>query len=204
MAQARGTSVSHRSRPSQPSTPHSVRFGEGTPPGTKEPPKPQTEEQKQTQKLESKDEPSKPVAVPTTSTSHGSHTDTSNIKSPYDMSAADAMDDPMSYGGYIRPPRLPLPIEEEIHTPGSPIIAPQADIDAPIPNVEDLDHEVLPRKTSGLSNATGDEGSDDEELPIDKTKASVPFDFFWTGPAQKVYVTGSIFQWSRKAKLHPV
>lgn len=100
-----------------------------------------------------------------------------------------------------RPPRLPLPIEEEVHTPGSPIIAP-ADIGEPL-DAADLDGEGLPRKTSNLSNTTIDE-DDAEELRVDKTRPTVPTRLEWLRGGERVYVTGTIFQWNRKQRLHPV
>lgn len=108
----------------------------------------------------------------------------------------------MSYH-LTRPPRLPLPIEEEVHTPGSPIIAP-ADVDIPTLDIEPLD-EVLPRRSSALSNTTIDE-EDAEELRVDKTKATVPTTLEWLEGkgGEKVYVTGTIFQWNKKHRLHPV
>jgi hypothetical protein len=110
----------------------------------------------------------------------------------------------MSYH-LTRPPRLPLPIEEEVHTPGSPIIAP-ADVDAvaPVLDLENLENnDTLPRRSSALSNTTIDE-EDAEELRVDKTKASVPTPFEWKEGGEKVYVTGTIFQWNKKHRLHPV
>lgn len=100
-----------------------------------------------------------------------------------------------------RPPRLPLPIEEEVHTPGSPIIAP-ADIGEPV-DAADLDGDTLPRKTSNLSNTTIDE-DDAEELRVDKTRPTVPTRLEWLRGGERVYVTGTIFQWNRKQRLHPV
>jgi hypothetical protein len=108
----------------------------------------------------------------------------------------------MSYH-LTRPPRLPLPIEEEVHTPGSPIIAP-ADANAPLLNIEALEDEILPRRSSALSSTTAEDDEEAEELPVDKTKPSVPTDFEWRGGGEKVYVTGTIFQWNRKSKLYPV
>ncbi|EHL01703.1 putative SNF1 protein kinase subunit beta-3 [Glarea lozoyensis 74030] len=109
----------------------------------------------------------------------------------------------MSYH-LTRPPRLPLPIEEEVHTPGSPIIAPQ-DTDIPPLDSESLDQDTLPRRASALSNTTIDE-EDAEELRVDKTKATVPTTLEWLEGkgGEKVYVTGTIFQWNKKHRLHPV
>lgn len=106
----------------------------------------------------------------------------------------------MSY--LTRPPRLPLPIEEEEHTPGSPIIAP-ADIGEPVDSVDNLDAEGLPRRSSALSTTTVDE-EDAEELRVDKTRPTVPTRLEWLRGGEKVYVTGTIFQWNRKQRLHPV
>ena len=100
-----------------------------------------------------------------------------------------------------RPPRLPLPIEEEIHTPGSPIIAP-ADVSEPIGTVPSAeDQTVLTRRESGLSNATDED--DSEELRVDKTRPTVPTRIERLHGGHKVYVTGTPFQWSRKQRLHP-
>lgn len=105
--------------------------------------------------------------------------------------------------GYLaRPPRLPLPIETEVHTPGSPIIAP-ADIGEPVDDVDELDADGLPTRTSGLSTTTVDE-EDAEEFRVDKAKPTVPVRLEWTRGGGKVYVTGTIFQWNRKTRLLPV
>jgi hypothetical protein len=104
----------------------------------------------------------------------------------------------MSY--LTRPPRLPLPIEEELHTPGSPLLAP-ADTGEPVDEV-DLDAK-LPRQSSALSTTTIDE-EDAEELRVDKTRPTVPTKIEWLRGGEKVYVTGTIFQWNRKTRLHPV
>lgn len=109
----------------------------------------------------------------------------------------------MSYH-LTKPPRLPLPIEEEVHTPGSPIIAPaDVGIDATPLDIEHAEHEGLPRRTSALSNTTIDE-EDAEELRVDKTKATVPTIFEWLQGGERVYVTGTIFHWNKKHRLQPV
>ena len=141
------------------------------------------------------DQPSKPVDVPVPNAN-------AEFACPrsYSQSIEPSTQD-MSYH-LTRPPRLPLPIEEEVHTPGSPIIAP-TDIDAPVLDVEALDNDPLPRRSSALSNTTIDE-EDAEELRVDKTKATVPTVFEWKAGGEKVYVTGTIFQWNKKHRLHPV
>lgn len=103
-----------------------------------------------------------------------------------------------------RPPRLPLPIEEELHTPGSPIISP-SDLSSA------LDHDTvegaLPRKSSLLSSTTigDDEDEDtfqqpsDPEPPVTKT---IPTYISWKKGGNKVYVTGTFARWDRKFRLH--
>ncbi|PSS02446.1 hypothetical protein BD289DRAFT_449739 [Coniella lustricola] len=101
-----------------------------------------------------------------------------------------------------RPPRLPLPIEEEVHTPGSPIVAPTENSE-PVDAV-DLDSDGnIARKSSNLSNTTIDE-DDAEELRVDKTRPTVPTRLEWRRGGDRVYVTGTIFHWNRKQRLHPV
>lgn len=162
---------------------------------------------------EDHDAPTKPVDVPVSSNSqHNNPDDTSSARSspqfgddplltsvPTSASVTD-----MSYN-LPRPPRLPLPIEEEIHTPGSPIIAPAVgeSIEALEGNLErEAEKEAadLTRKSSGLSNTTDDE--DAEELRVDKSR-TMPTRIEWLQGGQKVYVTGTPFQWSRKQRLHP-
>ncbi|KAI0119630.1 carbohydrate-binding module family 48 protein [Daldinia grandis] len=150
------------------------------------------------------DEHSKPVAVPFSSShseqdssyGHDFQDEDSLISGPASSSIQD-----MSYP-HPRPPRLPLPIEEEIHTPGSPIIAPS---DADVKGVDDIasldDSASLTRRTSGLSNATDED--DTEELRVDKTRPTIPTRIEWSRGGQKVYVTGTPFQWSRKQRLLP-
>jgi hypothetical protein len=108
----------------------------------------------------------------------------------------------MSYQYTTRPPRLPLPIEEEVHTPGSPIITP-SDVNAPVLDLDTLEESALPRRSSALSSTTVDE-EDADELNVDTTKATVPTAFEWKRGGEKVYVTGTIFQWNKKHRLHPV
>jgi hypothetical protein len=103
-----------------------------------------------------------------------------------------------------RPPRLPIPIEEEVYTPGSPIISP-ADLSSA------LDHDAvegaLPRKTSLLSSTTLGEDDDDDsyhhptelETPVTKT---IPTTIEWKHGGDKVYVTGTFAAWDRKFRLH--
>lgn len=155
-------------------------------------------------KIDIRDQPSKPVDVPVPVSSNN---ETSSLRShshSIEPSGPPVLQD-MSYH-LTRPPRLPLPIEEEVHTPGSPIIAPTdvgTDVEAPALDIDPSDTDVLPRRASALSNTTIDD-EDAEELRVDKTGATVPTVFEWKRGGDKVYVTGTIFQWNKKHRLHPV
>ncbi|KAF2012573.1 carbohydrate-binding module family 48 protein [Aaosphaeria arxii CBS 175.79] len=100
---------------------------------------------------------------------------------------------------YSRPPRLPLPIEEEPHTPGSPIISP-ADID----NVIDIDSDALPRRAASVLSSTKDEEEEMEEefQPPAAGKLTVPTLIEWEGPGERVYVTGTFANWDKKYRLY--
>ncbi|KAI1106089.1 carbohydrate-binding module family 48 protein [Jackrogersella minutella] len=150
-----------------------------------------------------KDEHSKPVAVPF-SFSHSEQDSSYAHDSQYEeslISGPTSSIQDMSYH-INRPPRLPLPIEEEVHTPGSPIVAPSdADV-KPVDEIASLDDSnSIPRRASGLSNATDED--DTEELRVDKTRPTIPTRIEWSRGGQKVYVTGTPFQWSRKQRLLP-
>lgn len=216
-AQARGsTTTSHRPRNSQPhNVAHHSHSSSGTQPSpitnrnsvgpqlfdnTSEPQQFQSQPRPgQTQTTGVRDQPSRPVDVPVPA----ANMEHSPLKSDPELMEGSGLEvQDMSY--ITRPPRLPLPIEEEVHTPGSPIIAPtDVEIDAPILDVDPLDGETLATRNSTLSNTTIDE-EDAEELRVDKAKATVPTTFEWLRGGDKVYVTGTIFQWNKKHRLHPV
>ncbi|KAK0651778.1 carbohydrate-binding module family 48 protein [Cercophora newfieldiana] len=148
-------------------------------------------------------EPSKPVAVPYP---HNNN----NSPSPPRSSRPDSYEAshvPMSslqdISYLTRPPRLPLPIDEEVHTPGSPIIAP-TDVGQPLDDDASLDPEGLQRPPSNLSNSSTLEDEEVDELLVDKNRPTVPTRLEWRRGGDKVYVTGTIFQWNRKTPLHPV
>ncbi len=113
------------------------------------------------------------------------------------LEPADASQDylvPSSH--FNRPPRLPLPIEEEPHTPGSPIISPA-----------DIDHGeiegALPRRTSMLSSTTADDDDLGEEFKTPTPgRPTVPTLIEWEGEGERVYVTGTFAGWNRKYRLH--
>ncbi|KAK4148220.1 5'-AMP-activated protein kinase beta subunit, interation domain-containing protein [Dichotomopilus funicola] len=151
------------------------------------------------------DEPAKPVAVPNPLNSPSSPR---SPRSPHfddsDEVAVNALSSMQEVSYLTRPPRLPLPIEEEVHTPGSPIISP-ADVTEPIAaDIEGLDTATLAHPPSNLSDNSIPEEEDAEELLVDKTRPTVPTRLEWRHGGDKVYVTGTIFQWNRKTRLQPV
>ncbi len=101
------------------------------------------------------------------------------------------------------PPRLPLPIEEEVHAPGSPVIPPQGlssslhdeDVDGPIP-----------RQSSAISNTTIDEDELGDELqpyPYEAPPGGlVPTLLEWKQGGDRVYVTGTFTNWSKKHRMN--
>ena len=100
------------------------------------------------------------------------------------------------------PPRLPLPIEEEIHTPGSPIISP-ADLSSAL-HEDDVDG-ALPRRSSILSSTTVDEDDNeyDQGYMLEGSRGrTVPTLVEWKQGGDRVYVTGTFASWSRKYRMH--
>ncbi|KAH6606373.1 carbohydrate-binding module family 48 [Trichoderma cornu-damae] len=143
-----------------------------------------------------RDEPSKPVAVPIEGSLVRPHIP---AVPPY-VEAQLFSNNSLTDMYMMRPPRLPLPIEEELHTPGSPILGPDeslADIDL------GESSDALTRKSSALSTGTA-EDEEGEELRVDKTRPVVPTKIEWRGGGEKIWVTGTIFHWNRKHRLHPV
>ena len=101
------------------------------------------------------------------------------------------------------PPRLPLPIGEEVYTPGSPIISPQEFTEA----LQDLDSQGgIPRRSSILSSTTADDEDLDAEYQryaLDASKGrTVPTLVEWKQHGERVYVTGTFASWSRKYRMH--
>lgn len=102
-----------------------------------------------------------------------------------------------------RPPRLPLPIGEEVYTPGSPIISP-ADITSAL--IQDPLEAGLPRRSSILSSTTADDEENLDDLQsfgLDGgvKEAAVPTLIEWKQKGEKVYVTGTFAGWNRKFRL---
>lgn len=105
---------------------------------------------------------------------------------------------------FSRPPRLPLPIEEELHTPGSPIISP-ADVSGPVGPIEPLEElPGLPRRSSVLSSTTLDDDDLGDDLGSLEGGPHVPVPTLleWRESGDKVYVTGTFAGWDRKFRLH--
>ncbi|OAA71599.1 5-AMP-activated protein kinase, beta subunit, interaction domain protein [Cordyceps fumosorosea ARSEF 2679] len=151
-------------------------------------------------------EPSKPVDVPGVGAGTPGFSRTPGInRTDSEMAEAHLIASGSITDMYnARPPRLPLPIEEEVHTPGSPILGPdETAAGGEIPELEHESSDGLTRKSSGISQTTFDD-EDSHELRVDRSRPVVPTRIEWNGGGEKVYVTGTIFQWSRKQRLHPV
>ena len=100
------------------------------------------------------------------------------------------------------PPRLPLPIGEELHTPGSPIL--NADDASTALREEDVEG-ALPRQTSHVSSTTLDDEEFENELQpyaVEGSRKTVPTTVRWRQGGDKVYVTGTFASWSRKFRMN--
>ncbi|KAI9721447.1 MAG: hypothetical protein M1812_002209 [Candelaria pacifica] len=102
-----------------------------------------------------------------------------------------------------RAPRLPLPIDEESHTPGSPIISP-ADVSSAL-HRDDVDG-AFPRRSSILSSTATEEDEIADELhayTVDgEMRRTIPTVIEWKHGGERVYVTGTFAGWNRKFRLH--
>ena len=149
-------------------------------------------------KWRSKKEPSNPVTVPQRATSLRHKGPNSQLE----PSAPPRDDHYIPHSNLNFPPRLPLPIEEEIHTPGSPIFRP-AGISSAL-NDEDIE-ESIPRQSSVVSSTTIDDDDDigDELQPfsLNDTRRTVATVVQWKQSGDKVYVTGTFTSWSRKFRM---
>ncbi|WPH00797.1 snf1 protein kinase subunit beta-3 [Acrodontium crateriforme] len=119
--------------------------------------------------------------------------DVATFESPFSLPASD----------YSRPPRLPLPIEEEPHAPGSPIIT-SLDLGSSL-DANDVEG-AIPRRTSVLSSTTADEEEDTGHVEFatdaNSMAPTVSTTIEWKGAGDKIYVTGTFVNWERKFKLH--
>ena len=103
-----------------------------------------------------------------------------------------------------RPPRMPLPIGDATTTPGSPISGPEDSHIQSMP-ADQLLKEQLEKGVSNLSSVTLDGEEIVDELPSYASSGvgkAVPTYIEWSGPGQKVYVTGTFVNWEKKFKLH--
>lgn len=99
------------------------------------------------------------------------------------------------------PPRLPLPIGEEVHTPGSPIISAKGGLSTLYE--EDILEGQLPRPSSAISNTTleDDEYGSDVDSQAEDNRVRVPYTVNWKQPGEKVYITGTFTGWNKKFRL---
>ena len=102
---------------------------------------------------------------------------------------------------YIRPPRLPLPIEQEVLSPGSPIISPA---DVPGDPIGKDDEEVLNGRKGSLVSSTGydEDIGEDYNVPVPSAGPTLDTLIEWKQEGEKVYVTGSFSGWNKKHRLH--
>lgn len=106
---------------------------------------------------------------------------------------------------YSRPPRLPLPIEEEIYTPGSPIITPQEVSDSLNAQDDIIGGPLASRGSVLSSNADEDEDGDNDTFFAETSQSlqvRIPTKLEWNNPGEKVFVTGTFCDWDKKIKLH--
>ena len=105
------------------------------------------------------------------------------------------------HSNFAPPPRLPLPIGEEIHKPGSPIL----DAEGSSALHGDEVHGLLPRQTSTESSVTLEDelGNELRQYPsYEGHTGTVPTMVYWKHGGEKVYVTGTFTNWSRKYRLN--
>ena len=97
---------------------------------------------------------------------------------------------------------MPLPIQEEIYTPGSPILTPE-NLSSAL-HGDDVEG-TLPQHTSLLSHTTIDD-EDDHDLDYAETSKgkTVPTRIVWPYEGTKVYITGTFAGWSKKYRMHRV
>ncbi|CAL5868274.1 uncharacterized protein PFLUO_LOCUS2498 [Penicillium psychrofluorescens] len=141
-------------------------------------------------------DPSNPVQVPTSRHSAGRDSMAPSgppLNSYYSASAH-----------LQRPPRMPLPIGDATTTPGSPIVGPEDSHIQSLPADRLLDEQMdQDASTVGSSTLDGDEIADElQPYTVSGVGKAVPTLIEWTGPAEKVYVTGTFVNWEKKFRLH--
>ena len=135
-----------------------------------------------------------PVQVPIPS----HHTRRKTPDNTLEPSAPPADTDYVPMSNLNFPPRLPLPIQEEVYTPGSPIITPD-DLSTAL---QEDDEGALARHTSLLSHTTLDDDEDVAEIDQTVTGKTVPTHVEWKHGGNKVYVTGTFANWGKKYRMH--
>lgn len=103
-----------------------------------------------------------------------------------------------------RPPRMPLPIGDANTTPGSPIVGPEDSHIQSLPADRLLDEQMRQGITTLSSTTFDGEELVDELQPytVSGVGKAIPTLIEWTGPGQKVYVTGTFVNWEKKFRLH--
>jgi hypothetical protein len=125
-------------------------------------------------------------------------------------------DEPNSYliadPEYTRPPRLPLPVNNEKHVDEeppdlSPLLPPTADDDGTIPAIDLLPNDDEGGPLKSVPSAVSSAAPDDEDIGDDLSTVrggvlpSVPTIVEWLDQGSKVYVTGTFANWDRKYRL---
>ncbi|KAF1957405.1 AMPKBI-domain-containing protein [Byssothecium circinans] len=178
---------------------HAHSQSQQTRPSALTPPKPKPSEQPKGRPLPSPSPQTRPVDVPAAPREDA---DVSRTEAASSIEPADAsLNEPIVPSShYSRPPRLPLPIEQEPFLPGSPIIS-AADGGSTIIDHGDVE-AALPRRLSMLSTTTADEDDLDDEYKESQGEDAVPTLVEWEGPGERVYVTGTFAGWNRKFRLN--
>jgi len=107
---------------------------------------------------------------------------------------------------FSRPPRLPMAIEEEDVTPGSPIMSPTGDQEIDPIEQEQLQEEG--RRGSVISSNVDDEEEPDEfqgympDSDANTVKVPTVIEYRNASPHDRIYVTGTFTDWQRKFRLH--
>jgi len=117
---------------------------------------------------------------------------------------------PSAYGAHTNlnfPPRLPLPIQAEEYTPGSPVLTP-ADFEDREEEEDGEGADGLAGPSKSLLSHTTVDGEEEageeygEEGVEGKGGMKVSTELEWRGMGDKVYVTGTFTGWSKKYRMH--
>lgn len=110
-----------------------------------------------------------------------------------------------------RNPHMPIPMAADHETASSPLFGPvHMDDPADMPSLEGVDRSsaVFRGSSNGSNLNREDTDLDDERIanidPALTGRTTVDYEFEWTEPAEKVYVTGSFNNWARKYRMHRV